>query len=388
MHSMDSADPPSLPGAPTQPSPTDLVEIKRQRSGPLLAEFESRNPALRHWLQQRWPKRRNLRVCNVALPPTGGSSETFFFDADWTDDRGEHRERLVLRREPADAGIFPLPTSNIASGTELQFRVQQALGQSGEVPVPPLVGFEADSAVLGRPFFVMGYVEGRIPADTNLAVPGWYADELSSDQRRDVFVSGLGALAALHRLDWRGRDLDGLDASCCGLPSTAALLRMYRACLPDLLAGRAHPVLYQALDWLEKNDPRDPRVGICWGDARLGNMIFRDLRPVALMDWEGCSLGPTEADVGWLLFIDDLGTSENGGQRLDGQLGPEELVAEYTRLSGRRVTHPNYWRAYTAMRLAYAYIRVVDRIASSGIVAPEMATDNFATRYLSEFGIG
>ena len=360
----------------------------RTHRRPLLAEFESRSPAILHWLQRRWPKRRNLSICNFGLPPTGGSSETLFFDAIWTDKAGQHRERLVLRRDPADGGIFPLPTSSVASGTELQFRVQEALALSGEVPVPPLVGFEADCAVLGRPFFLMEYVEGRIPADTNLAVPGWYAGELSPGQRRDVFVSALGALAALHGLDWRGRGLDALDASGFGSPSTAALLSVYRASLPRLLAGRAHPVLYRALDWLEQNDPRDPRVGIIWGDARLGNMIFRDLRPVALMDWEGCVLGPTEADIGWLLFIDELGTAENGGQRLDGQPGPDEIVAEYTRLSGRQVTHPHYWQIYTAMRLAHAYVRVVDRISSSGIVPPEMATDNFATRYLLESGIG
>ena len=56
------------------------------------------------------------------------------------------------------------------------------------------------------------------------------------------------------------------------------------------------------LAWLRGRQPRDdgpPRP--CWGDARIGNMIFRDGRCVAVLDWEMATLGPPQMDLGWFL---------------------------------------------------------------------------------------
>ena len=61
--------------------------------------------------------------------------------------------------------------------------------------------------------------------------------------------------------------------------------------------GRPHPISQLGLAWLRRNRPagREP-VSLCWGDSRLGNMMFRDSRCVAVLDWEMVTLGNPEQD--------------------------------------------------------------------------------------------
>ena len=41
---------------------------------------------------------------------------------------------------------------------------------------------------------------------------------------------------------------------------------------------------------------------LVWGDARVGNVLYEDFRPVAVLDWEMATLGPREMDVAWIIF--------------------------------------------------------------------------------------
>ena len=106
----------------------------------------------------------------------------------------------------------------------------------------------------------------------------------------------------MHAVDWRAAGLEWLDPSGTGHPTTRHQLDLYRRYTRDELHGRDHPVMAAALDWLDKFDPGDERVGLSWGDLRLGNIIWHDYRPAAVVDWEACALSPTEADVGWWLM--------------------------------------------------------------------------------------
>ena len=41
---------------------------------------------------------------------------------------------------------------------------------------------------------------------------------------------------------------------------------------------------------------------LSWGDSRIGNVMYRDFEPVAVLDWEMAGLGPREVDVGWFIY--------------------------------------------------------------------------------------
>ena len=175
-----------------------------------IAEMSGRNPTdperlaqvLPHWLRERWPAAAHIAVGDFSIPAaTGNSNETVIFRAKWQEQGRTGDDRYVLRIEPATPPLFPQQTFTPMPSVEIQYRAMQVVGQHG-VPLAPLVGYEADPAVLGRPFFVMGYVDGQVPSDVPpYSLAGFLVDQASPAQRRCLVESGLDVLARLHRID-------------------------------------------------------------------------------------------------------------------------------------------------------------------------------------------
>lgn len=343
--------------------------------------------ALRDWLAARFRERRDLAVTGIEIPvATGFSNETVFFDASWLLDDGPATARYVARIEPGDGGMFPVQSSHCEVSVGLQYRVMQAVARTGVAPVPPLVGHEPDPAVLGRPFFVMEFVAGRIPTDIpRYTTAGFIVDEATPGRRRHMIQTGLDAVAGINSLDWQLADLAWLVPDGPGIADQARQLDLYRRWTGSELAGREHPVLATALDWLTINDPNDDRIGLSWGDARLGNIIWEDYRPVAILDWEACALCPTEADIGWWLMFDRMSFDDLGVARLDGYPTRDEMIDYYERVSGRTVRDPHYWEVFGAMRFCAIFIRLGDRMVAAGLIPPEMnpAVGNQVTEALA-----
>ena len=329
--------------------------------------------ALQDWMSAIFPDRVGLTVTDIQVPvSTGFSNETVIVEAAWSEDGSDRQGRYAVRIEPADGGMFPPQTPHCAVSVEVQYRAMKAVAEAGVAPVPPLFGYEPDPAVLGSPFFVMGFVAGRIPADVpRYTEAGFVVDEATPPQRRRMVLSAIDTIAGIHGLDWRSADLDWLDPSGTGRPTTALQIDLYRNHVQSELAGREHPVLHAALDWLEANDPGDERVGLTWGDARLGNIILQDYRTAAVLDWEVCALSPTEADVGWWLMFDRMSFDDLGIERLDGYPTRDEMISHYERASGRAVRDPHYWEVFSAMRFCTIFIRLGDRMTAAGFFPPE-----------------
>ncbi len=329
--------------------------------------------ALESWMAKAFAGRAGLAVTGIEIPvSTGFSNETVMVDLAWRSGGAERQERCVVRIEPADGGMFPPQTPHCSVSVAVQYRVMEAVARAGVAPVPPLLGYEPDPTVLGSPFFVMGNVSGQIAADVpRYTEAGFVVDEATPSQRRRMVLSALEAIAGVHNLDWRQAGLDWLDPSGAGRPTTALQLDLYRNHVRSELAGREHPVLHAALDWLEANDPGDERVGLTWGDARLGNLILQDYRVAAVLDWEVCALCPTEADLGWWLMFDRMSFDDLGIARLDGYPSRDEMIACYEQASGREVREPHYWEVFGAMRFCTIFIRLGDRMTASGFLPPE-----------------
>ena len=358
---------------------TGGVNGEQSEDGPLNApkfrtDRSHYQAALQRWLQRAFPDREGLTVADIEIPvATGFSNETVMLDAAWRAGGETCESRYVVRIEPADGGMFPPQTPQCGVSVEVQYRVMAAVAAAGAAPVPPLLGYEPDPAVLGAPFFVMDFVDGRIPADVpRYTEAGFVVDEATPSERRRMVLSAIDAIAGIHGLDWRAAGLDWLDPSGAGRPDTAMQVDLYRRHVRSELAGREHPVLYESLDWLEANDPGDERVGLTWGDARLGNIILQDYRPAAVLDWEVCALTPTEADVGWWLMFDRMSFEDLGVDRLDGYPTRAEAIAHYEQVSGREVRDPHYWEVFGAMRFCAIFIRLGDRLTAAGLLPPEL----------------
>jgi aminoglycoside phosphotransferase (APT) family kinase protein len=339
------------------------------------------------WLSQRRPGATGIEIADLVIPSaTGNSNETVIFRASWREDGHAREGRFVLRIEPASPPLFPQQTCAPLPSVEIQYRAMQVVAEDGNVPLAPLIGYEANPAVLGRPFFVMVYVDGQVPSDVPpYPLTGFLFDEATPAQRRRLVESGLDVLARIHRIDWRKADV-GLLVPQGRAPGLRWQLDLYTQYVRQELRGRAHPILEPGLAWLDEHFPGEGEVALSWGDARIGNMIFAGYECAAVTDWEAVALGPPELDLGWWLSQDRAVHETYSASRLEGLPTREEQQAYYAAVSGRRLGDLHYFEAFAAMRYTAVMIRLGDRMAQSGRVPAEMnmAVHNVATQLLAD----
>ena len=335
-------------------------------------DLDAMHAALGAWLAAKRPGEK-LTLSPPVAPKAGISNETFLVDLDGP--RGH--ERLVVRVQPTDFLVFP------EYDLVRQARVMQSLAGS-DVPVPHVRWIEPDARHLGAPFYVMDRIEGDVPSE----VPpyhafGWCVDA-TPDRRARLWWSGIDRLAAIHAVDWRARGLDFLGVPADGLSALDAQLDWWARYLA-WVGGPPQPVLATALGWLRDHRYVPRRIGLCWGDARLPNLMFRDDDVVAVLDWEMAFLGDPEADVGWWIFLDWATSEGYGFPRLAGFPGAEETIRGYEARAGVRVERPLYQEIFAAFRFGVIMARIALRLKEIGAPTPteHFETDNVATQRLA-----
>jgi aminoglycoside phosphotransferase (APT) family kinase protein len=283
----------------------------------------------------------------------------------------------VVRIEPTDFLVFP------EYDLGRQVGVMQCLAGSA-VPVPRVLWFEEDARHLGSPFYVMERIEGEVPSE----VPPYHTFglcvEASPERRARMWWSGVETLAAIHALDWQRRGLSFLGVPDGGSDPLDRQLAYYEGYLA-WVGGPPQPVLQAALVWLRQHRYTPRRIGLCWGDSRLPNLLFRDDAVVGVLDWEMAFLGDPEADLGWWLFM-DWATSEGFGfPRLEGFPGTEKTIRRYEELSGAPVEHPLYQEVFAAFRFGVVMARIAGRLKEIGAPTPsqDFETNNVATQRLA-----
>jgi aminoglycoside phosphotransferase (APT) family kinase protein len=120
-------------------------------------------------------------------------------------------------------------------------------------------------------------------------------------------------------------------------------------------------------------------VRLSWGDARIGNMVFRDFSPVALLDWEMAGLGPREIDLGWMIYLhrwfDDIATLM-AIEPMRHFMRVPDAVSAYEAWSGVTVRDIRWYLFYAALRHGSIMFRVARRpIAFGQAVMPEDPND-------------
>jgi aminoglycoside phosphotransferase (APT) family kinase protein len=279
---------------------------------------------------------------------------------------------LVVQAAPTGAGLFPeYPIKRMAA-------IQSGLRDRSDVPVPNVRWFEGDSSVLGAPFYVMDRLDGVVPDESPTAyhTRGWVF-EASPTQRRTMWISMLGAMGKLHRLDV-GSEFPYLTSGRWGmsLDADAAHVRLEQwrdyiiwACDDDPL-----PVeLMQAWDLLAKAKPgRPPRLSIGWGDAKLGNLMFRNFEVVALFDWELCGVGPAEEDLMNQLAVDEVLADMDQVPRIDGFLSRAETVAAYEEILERELVGTNWWYVFALAKMAAEIHRILRQSRKVGALPVDL----------------
>jgi len=315
--------------------------------------------ALESWLGARIPGASGLRLSAAGAPASGFSAETTILDARW--DAGA--DRFVLRKETPDPPVYPAQNPQHTTEVEIQYRVMEALSESGAVPIAPLLGYEADPAVLGAPFFVMGFVDGVVPIENPMYTLEGFFTELRPDQRTTMIGDGVRRLAAVHTVDPAGAGFLLPDGAA---PTTVRQLALWHDYMVRELGGRVHPLYEQAYAWLVENLPAETAPVLCWGDPRLGNIIWRDDRAACLTDFEAAAIAPAEIDLGWWLMFDRWCHEAYGAPRREGETSRDAQRALYEEISGRSVGDTTWFEVFAAARYTAIVVRVMNRLVDRG----------------------
>ena len=307
----------------------------------------------------------------------GMSSETIILTGRWEQDGKHVEEKWVARVAPTaqDVPVF------IDYRMDHQFDVIRLVGELTDVPVPQVRWIEPTGDLLGSPFFLMDLVEGIVPPDVMPYTFGgnWFADAPAAKQR-ELQDATVEVLAKLHAIPDASGTFGFLADS--DPPGDTPLRRRlnwltawYEFAVPDI--GRSE-LVETALGWLEDNFPTDVAAGepvLSWGDARIGNVLYRDYRPVAVLDWEMATLGPRELDVSWIVFAHMVFQELGGLAGLPGLpdvMREEDVRATYRTLTGVELGDLRWFYVYSAVIWCCVFMRTGARRVHFGeIERPE-----------------
>ncbi len=337
----------------------DLEEIRRNLEG---------------WMQRRLEDRPGLKIGELNFPQASGeSSVTLLFEATWPDSTAEG---FVFRMAPSVSQVFD------HHDLLMQVQMMELLRSEG-IPAPSILGYEADASLFGSDFYVMDFCEGRIPPDIPpMAIAGWVKEEIGSREREMMWRTGLEAMACVHRIDIRQHDLSRLPSAKKGEATIAQELRTYDAIFKPELRASADPRILEGWEYLSANPPESEAPSLCWGDARPGNMIFRDHRPVAIIDWEMANVSDPLTDLAWWVWVDKCNSEGLGFDRLSGLPTPEEIYAHWQELTGRSLHNLPWFELFAVVR--YAMIIELKFRAMNAENPDFQIPENFAAQYIPE----
>lgn len=334
---------------------------------------------LQGWLRGRLPLAGDLIVSGLRTPSGSGfSGETLLFDAEWDEHGGRRRLPLVVRVAPTAFQLFPEPRF------EDQCRVMGILDRETAVPVPAVRWFEAGREPLGAPFVVMDQVAGLVPGDVpTYHQEGWLTEASPVDRER-LWWGAVDVLAGIHRLDVDALGLGFVDRPELGRTGIDQQLGYYERFLDWAGAGEL-PDARRALAWLRAHQPEETGPPcLLWGDARIGNVVFQDFEPRAVLDWEMVTLGQPEVDLAWFLYFDRHHSEGYETPRLAGFPPPEATLARYESLLGRPMRDLAYYEVFAALRFAIIMARLGVLFMQVGWMPPDsdFPTANTAARLL------
>jgi aminoglycoside phosphotransferase (APT) family kinase protein len=277
----------------------------------------------------------------------------------------------VMRAKPGPVAKL-LPS---AHAIEREFRVMQALG-STEVPVPEVYLLCDDESVIGRAFYVMECLEGRVLWDQGLA-------GMPNAERTAIYDEMNRVIAALHNVDYQAIGLGDF-----GKPGNYFARQIGRWSKQYKISEtQSIPEMDKLIAWLPENIPQDDETSIVHGDYRLDNLMFHPTEPriLAILDWELSTLGHPLADFSYHCMSWHIPPEKfRGIAGLDlAALGiPEErgYVEAYCARTGRNPDrlreHWDFYLAYNMFRLAAILQGIVKRVVdgtASNTEAPETA---------------
>ncbi|MCG7579863.1 phosphotransferase family protein [Mycolicibacterium sp. OfavD-34-C] len=342
---------------PSDPAVEDVERLQRSSR-----DMTNVPAALSQWLSTVLPNTTPEITVESGVDSNGMSSETILLSGRWTHGGRPVEQRWVARVAPTEADVPVFDHYRL----DHQHEVMRLVGELTDVAVPPVRWLEDTGTVLGRPFFLMDRIDGEVPPDV---MPYTFGDnwlyDASPEQQRRLQDNTVEILATLHSIP-NARQVFGFLQDVDPPGETALhrhfgwLKNWYAFSVPDI--GRS-PLVERALNWLEAHFPADVAAQepvLVWGDSRIGNVMYRDFTPVAVLDWEMATVGPREFDLAWISYAHMVFQELTGLAGLPGMpdfLREEDVRATYRGLTGVDVGDLDWFYVYSGVVWACVFMR-------------------------------
>ncbi|HMT63892.1 MAG TPA: phosphotransferase [Ottowia sp.] len=290
----------------------------------------------------------------------------------------------VMRAKPGPVAKL-LPS---AHAIEREFAVMRGLAATS-VPVARMHALCEDESVIGRAFYIMEYVEGRVLWDQTL--PG-----MTPAERGAIYDEMNRVIAALHKVDYAARGLAGY-----GKPGNY-FERQIGRWSKQYQASVTQPIteMDRLIDWLPAHIPASARdeglTSIVHGDYRLDNVIFHPSEPriLAVLDWELSTLGHPLADFSYHCMAWHIppGTFRGIGGVDLASLGipsEQDYIHRYCERTGLATPEQlapdwNFYLAYNMFRIAAILQGIAKRVEAGTASSAQARASGAGARPMAE----
>ncbi|HEX7646573.1 MAG TPA: phosphotransferase [Noviherbaspirillum sp.] len=288
-------------------------------------------------------------------------------------------QRYVLRTKPGPAAKLLAS----AHAIDREFRVMDALNKSG-FPAARQHALCLDESVIGRAFYIMDFVDGRVLWDQSL--PG-----MSNDDRAAHYDEMNRVIAQLHMTDYNAIGLGDY-----GKPGNYFArqidrwTKQYKASETEKIEA-----MDELIEWLPNNIPPGDDTSIVHGDYRLDNMIFHPTEPrvLAVLDWELSTLGHPLADfsyhcMSWHIPAEQFRGIGGIDIKSLGIPSEEEYIARYCERTGKTIRKDdfNFYLAYNMFRMAGILQGIMKRYVDGTASSEQALKAGKSARPMAEMG--
>ncbi|MDT3444090.1 MULTISPECIES: phosphotransferase family protein [unclassified Pseudofrankia] len=294
------------------------------------------------------------------LPGAGAPLEHKFLSG------GTQNEIYLLTRGDAQCVIRIPPAKAPAdrdNGILREWRIIEALDGT-DVPHTAAVAVCTDHSVLGRTFYLMGFVDGWSPM--NMKDRKW-PEPFNSDLelRKGLGYQLAEGIALLSKVDWQAKGLADL-----GRPDGFHERQVDRwLSFFQKVKGRELEGMDVVTEWLRNHRPLDYIPGLMHGDYQFANVMFENAVPAklaALVDWEMGTVGDPKLDLAWMVmnWPEDTMAEEAAKSsyvNLYGMPSRSQVVEHYAKVSGRQVDDLDYYLVLARWKIAIVLERGFQR---------------------------